>query len=141
MATASRIKEHWREQQLFNARILLTVFILLTLISLVIIRLTQLQVLKYDYYSAQSSGNQIRAEPIPPIRGLILDRNGKVLAENKPSYQLEITPERVPDMQDTLTRLVTAGILAAGDLAELREQLASRRSFETQVIAEHHSDE
>ncbi len=141
MATASRIKEHWREQQLFNARILLTVFILLTLISLVIIRLAQLQVLKYDYYSAQSSGNQIRAEPIPPIRGLILDRNGKVLAENTPSYQLEITPERVPDMQDTLARLVAAGILATGDLAELRELLASRRSFETLVIAEHLSDE
>ena len=67
MATASRIKEHWREQQLFNARILLTVFILLTLISLVIIRLAQLQVLKYDYYSAQSSGNQIRAEPMTRV--------------------------------------------------------------------------
>ncbi|MCB1597407.1 MAG: penicillin-binding protein 2, partial [Gammaproteobacteria bacterium] len=131
MAPASRIKEHWREQQLFNSRILLTVFMLLTLIALVVIRLVQLQVLKYDYYSAQSSGNQIRAEPIPPIRGLILDRNGKVLADNKPSYQLEITPERVPDMQDTLNRLVAARILAAGDLAELRELLASRRSFET----------
>lgn len=141
MALASRIKEHWREQQLFNSRILVTVFILLTLIALVIIRLTQLQVLKYDYYSAQSSGNQIRAEPIPPIRGLILDRNGKILADNKPSYQLEITPERVPDMQDTLNRLVAANILAAGDLAELRELLASRRSFETLVIAEHLSNE
>ena len=141
MAPASRIKEHWREQQLFNSRILLTVFMLLTLIALVVIRLVQLQVLKYDYYSAQSSGNQIRAEPIPPIRGLILDRNGKVLADNKPSYQLEITPERVPDMQDTLNRLVAARILAAGDLAELRELLASRRSFETVVIAEHLGDE
>jgi penicillin-binding protein 2 len=141
MAPAARIKEHWREQQLFNSRILLTVFLLLMLAMLVIVRLAQLQVLKYDYYSAASSGNQIRAEPIPPIRGLILDRNGKVLAENKPSYQLEITPERVPDMQDTLDRLVAARILAAEDLGELRELLASRRSFETLVIAEHLSDE
>lgn len=141
MAPASRIKEHWREQQLFNSRILLTVCILLSLATLVIVRLVQLQVLKYEYYSAASSGNQIRAEPIPPIRGLILDRNGKVLAENKPGYQLEITPERVPDMQDTLDRLVAARILAADDLGELRERLASRRSFETLVIAEHLSDE
>jgi penicillin-binding protein 2 len=141
MAPAARIKEHWREQQLFNSRILLTVFLLLMLAMLVIVRLAQLQVLKYDYYSAASSGNQIRAEPIPPIRGLILDRNGKVMAENKPSYQLEITPERVPDMQDTLDRLVAARILAAEDLGELRELLASRRSFETLVIAEHLSDE
>jgi penicillin-binding protein 2 len=141
MAPASRIKEHWREQQLFNSRILLTVFLLLMLATLVIVRLAQLQVLKYEYYSAASSGNQIRAEPIPPIRGLILDRNGKVLAENKPSYQLEITPERVPDMQATLDQLVVARILAAEDLGELRELLASRRSFETLVIAEHLSDE
>jgi penicillin-binding protein 2 len=141
MAPASRIKEHWREQQLFNSRILITVFLLLMLATLVIVRLAQLQVLKYDYYSAASSGNQIRAEPIPPIRGLLLDRNGKVLAENKPSYQLEITPERVPDMQDTLEQLVAARIIAAEDLGELRELLASRRSFETLVIAEHLSDE
>jgi penicillin-binding protein 2 len=141
MVAATRIKEHWREQQLFNSRILLTVFMLLGLAALVIIRLVQLQVLKYEYYSAASSGNQIRAEPIPPIRGLILDRNGKVLAENKPSYQLEITPERVPDMQDTLNRLVAARILAAEDLGELRELLRSRRSFETLVIAEHLDDE
>lgn len=140
MAT-TRIKEHWREQQLFNSRILLTVFMLLGLAALVIVRLAQLQVLKHDYYSAASSGNQIRAEPIPPIRGLILDRNGKVLADNKPSYQLEITPERVPDMQDTLNRLVAARILAAEDLGELRELLGSRRSFETLVIAEHLGDE
>ena len=141
MARTTRIKEHWREQQLFNSRIILMVFMLLGMAALVILRLTQLQVLKYEYYSAASSGNQIRAEPIPPIRGLILDRNGKVLAENKPSYQLEITPERVPDMPDTLARLVAAGILAAEDLAELRELLASRRSFETLVIAEHLDDE
>lgn len=140
MAT-TRIKEHWREQQLFNSRIVLTVFMLLGLAALVIVRLAQLQVLKHDYYSAASSGNQIRAEPIPPIRGLILDRNGKVLADNKPSYQLEITPERVPDMQDTLNRLVAARILAAEDLGELRELLGSRRSFETLVIAEHLGDE
>lgn len=140
MAT-TRIKEHWREQQLFNSRILLTVFMLLGLAALVIVRLAQLQVLKHDYYSAASSGNQIRAEPIPPIRGLILDRNGKVLADNKPSYQLEITPERVPDMQDTLNRLVAARILAAEDLGELRELLGSRRAFETLVIAEHLGDE
>jgi penicillin-binding protein 2 len=141
MATASRIKEHWREQQLFNSRIILMVFMLLGMAALVILRLAQLQVLKYEYYSAASSGNQIRAEPIPPIRGLILDRNGKVLAENKPSYQLEITPERVPDMQDTLARLVAAGIVAAEDLDELRELLASRRAFEPLVIAEHLSDD
>lgn len=141
MARALRIKDHWREQQLFTGRLLLSVVIVLGLTGLVVARLVQLQVGKYEYYSAQSSGNRIRVQPIPPIRGLILDRNGKVLAENTPSYQLEMTPEQVPDMADTLRRLVASGILEDGDLPELKEMIASRRSFDTVVVAERLTDE
>lgn len=141
MAKRLRIKDHWREQQLFTGRLLVAIVIVLTLTGLVVARLVQLQVGKYEYYSAQSSGNRIRVQPIPPIRGLILDRNGKVLAENTPSYQLEMTPEQVPDMADTLQRLVAGGILEEGDLPELKEMIASRRSFDTIVVAERLGDE
>ena len=141
MARSQHIKDHWREQQLFASRLLIAVIMLVGLSVLVIGRLVQLQVRQFEYYSAQSSGNRIRVEPIPPIRGLILDRNGKVLAENTPSYQLEMTPEQVPDMADTLARLVTSGIVDGGDLPELREMIASRRSFDTVVVAERLSDE
>ena len=141
MARTLRIKDHWREQQLFTGRLLVAIVFVLVLTGLVTARLIQLQVGKYEYYSAQSSGNRIRVQPIPPIRGLILDRNGQVLAENTPSYQLEMTPEQVPDMEDTLQRLVASGILAEGDLPELKEMIASRRSFDTVVVAERLSDE
>ncbi len=141
MARTLRIKDHWREQQLFTGRLLVAILFVLGLTGLVVARLVQLQVGKYEYYSAQSSGNRIRVQPIPPIRGLILDRNGKVLAENTPSYQLEMTPEQVPDMADTLVRLVASGILEAGDLPELKEMIASRRSFDTVLVAERLSDE
>lgn len=141
MARTLRIKDHWREQQLFTGRLLLSIVIVLGLTGLVVARLVQLQVGKYEYYSAQSSGNRIRVQPIPPIRGLILDRNGKVLAENTPSYQLEMTPEQVPDMADTLRRLVASGILEEGDLPELKEMIVSRRSFDTVVVAERLTDE
>ena len=94
MARALRIKDHWREQQLFTGRLLASSVMVLGLMGLVIGRLVQLQVGQYEYFSAQSSGNRIRVEPIPPIRGLILDRDGKVLAENTPGYQLEMTPEQ-----------------------------------------------
>ena len=134
MARTLRIKDHWREQQLFTGRLLVAVVVVLGLTGLVVARLVQLQVGKYEYYSAQSSGNRIRVQPIPPIRGLILDRNGKVLAENTPSYQLEMTPEQVPDMADTLTRLVASGILPEGDLPELKEMVASRRAFDLSLI-------
>jgi penicillin-binding protein 2 len=141
MAGTLRIKDHWREQQLFTGRMVVAVILVLGLTGLVVARLVQLQVGKYEYYSAQSSGNRIRVQPIPPIRGLILDRNGKVLAENTPSYQLEMTPEQVPDMTDTLGRLVASGILEEGDLPELKEMIATRRTFDTVVVAERLSDE
>jgi penicillin-binding protein 2 len=141
MARRLRIKDHWREQQLFNGRLFGAVLIMLGMLGLVVTRLTQLQVVQYDYFSAQSSGNRIRVEPVPPIRGLILDRKGRILAQNTPSYQLEMTPEQVPSMQDTLGRLVGSGIVAAEDLPELKERIGSRRSFDTVVVAERLSDE
>ena len=141
MARTLRIKDHWREQQLFNGRVILSVFIVLCLTGLVVARLVQLQVAQYEYYSAQSSGNRIRVQPIPPIRGLILDRNGKVLAENTPSYQLEMTREQVPDMEDTLARLVSSGIIQESAVPDIRDQIASRRSFDTIVVAERLDDE
>ncbi|MEO7386036.1 MAG: penicillin-binding protein 2, partial [Gammaproteobacteria bacterium] len=141
MARRLRIKDHWREQQLFAGRLLLSVVIVLGLVGLVVARLVQLQVGQYEYFSAQSSGNRIRVQPIPPIRGLILDRNGKILAENTPSYQLEMTPEQVPDMADTLRRLVASGLIQDADLPELKEQITSRRSFDTVVVAERLNDE
>ncbi len=141
MARTQRIKDHWREQQLFNGRLLVAVIFVLGLTGLVVSRLVQLQVGQYEYYSAQSSGNRIRVQPVPPIRGLIVDRNGKVMAENTPSYQLEMTPEQVPDMADTLRRLVESGILEDGDLPELMEMIGSRRSFDTVVVAERLTDD
>jgi penicillin-binding protein 2 len=141
VARTLRIKDHWREQHLFTNRLLVAIVFVLVLTGLVVARLVQLQVGQYEYFSAQSSGNRIRVQPIPPIRGLILDRNGKVLAENTPSYQLEMTREQVPDMADTLRRLVASGIVQEGDLPELEELIASRRSFDTVVVAERLTDE
>lgn len=141
MARTLRIKDHWREQHLFASRLLVFIVIVLGLTGIVVGRLVQLQVGQYEYFSAQSSGNRIRVQPVPPIRGLILDRNGKVLAENTPSYQLEMTREQVPDMADTLRRLVTSGIVQEGDLPELKELIGSRRSFDTVVVAERLTDE
>jgi len=141
VARTLRIKDHWREQQLFTGRLIVSIVIVLGLTGLVVGRLVQLQVGQYEYFSAQSSGNRIRVQPIPPIRGLILDRNGKVLAENTPSYQLEMTREQVPDLKDTLRRLVASGIVQEGDLPELEEQIASRRSFDTVVVAERLTDQ
>lgn len=130
MATTVRIKDHWAEQRLFLRRVIVSSLLVLGLTGVVVSRLTQLQVFEYEYFSAQSQGNRIRVQPVPPTRGLIFDRNGIVLAENVPSYQLELTPEQVPDLAETLARLAAIGLIDPENIGEINEQIRSQRRFE-----------
>src|SRR4249920_3173897 len=62
----------------------------------------RLQVLQHLEYSTRSEANRIKARPIVPARGLIYDRNGKLLADNVPAYRLEVVPEQTGDLDATL---------------------------------------
>ena len=105
MDSRVRIKDHWNEQRIFAQRTLGAVVVIAVLVLTLIGRLVYLQVLRHDYYSELSQGNRVRLDPIPASRGLIFDRNGKVMADNEPAYQLELIREQVPDLNDTLKRL------------------------------------
>ena len=105
------IKDHHAEKRLFVTRVILASVISIFLLGLVVARLIQLQVFEYEAFAKQSQGNRIRIQAIPPTRGLIFDRNGRILAENLPSYQLELIPEQVPDIGDTLHRLAQIGLI------------------------------
>ena len=76
MAGSVRLKDHWGEQRLFGRRIIAATVVILLLVGALFARLFYLQVVKHEYYSDLSQGNRIRIEPLPPSRGLILDRNG-----------------------------------------------------------------
>ena len=141
MARAVRIKDHWAEQRLFLARLIVAGIVIGILITVVLGRLVQLQLVQYDYFSTQSQGNRIRIQPVAPTRGLILDRNGKVLAENQASFDLELTPEQVPDIDDTLRRLIAKGLIDPDDLADVKEEIAAHRRFDSIDIRDHMSDE
>ena len=140
MATTVRLKDHWAEQRLFLQRVIVSGIIVVGLTSIVVGRLTQLQGLNYEYFSAQSQGNRIRVQPLPPTRGLIFDRNGAVLAENLPSYQLELTPEQVPDTSETLARLARFDLIATEDIDELKALIRTHRSFDAIPIRQRLSD-
>ncbi|MDP7042124.1 MAG: penicillin-binding protein 2, partial [Gammaproteobacteria bacterium] len=115
-----QIKDHWREQRLFTRRIIACSVIAILLTGTVLTRLAVLQLVNAEYYAAQSQGNRIRVQPLPPARGLIYDRNRNVLAENTPSYQLELTPEQVPDLEHTLTRLESSGLIKSESTDRIR---------------------
>src|SRR5688500_12462163 len=129
-----RIKDHWGEQRLFEQRAVAAAFVIAALTLVLIGRLVVLQILRYHYYAGLSQGNRVRVEPLPAQRGLILDRNGLVLAENRPAFQLELVRERVPDVDATLKRLIEIGVLPVDDLDETLKLVRSRRSFESVPI-------
>lgn len=141
MLTTIRIKDHWAEQRLFLRRVIAASILALGLISVVVVRLIQLQVVDYENFSAQSQGNRIRVQPVPPTRGLIFDRYGAVLAENRPRYQLELTPEQIPDIDATLLRLAGLGLVRPEGIDELKRLIASHRRFDAVPIRQRMTDE
>ncbi len=141
MVQGVRIKDHWREQRLFDRRSLAAGAVVALLTLVLCGRLYLLQVVRHDYYSQLSQGNRVRVEPIPAARGLMFDRNGAVLATGQPAYQLELVREEVPDLDATLERLVDIGMLTGDELPEVRRDILSRRSFDSVPILLKMSDE
>ena len=121
MDLLSPIKDHHSERRVFIARVILTGIVGILLLGLVIIRLVHLQVVEYEHFAERSLGNRIRIEAVPPIRGLVFDRQGRVLAENLPAYQLELIPEQVPDIDATLGRLARLGLIEASDIERIKD--------------------
>ena len=136
-----RIKDHWREQRLFDQRSLICAVIMGLATLGLIARLFVLQVTRHEYYSDLSQGNRVRNEPIPAARGLILDRSGELIAGSQPAYQLELVPEEVPDIDQTLDALVQIGLIRAEDVAELVRTIDSSRGFDSVPIRLRLSDE
>lgn len=141
MSPAVHIKDHWREQRMFDRRALVVGALMGLATFGLIARLVLLQVVRHEYYSDLSQGNRVRTEPIPAARGLILDRNGEVVAANQPAYQLELVPEEVPNIRDTLKRLVALGLLRSEEIDELTRTIASSRSFDSVPIRLRMSDD
>ena len=130
MAGSIRFKNLRDEQHTFLTRILVAALFIVMLSGLLVWRLVHLQVVSYSHFSELSQGNRIRIEPMPPTRGLIYDRNGHVLAENVPTYRLEMIPEQVDDVRDTLERLAHLGLLERDEIGRLKELVRRHRRFE-----------
>jgi penicillin-binding protein 2 len=105
MSNMYAIKDHSFENQLYINRIVVAFIVIILLTSGLITRLVYLQIVGHEHYSLLAKDNSIKIVPLIPTRGMIYDRHGKVLAENTPSYSLEVIPEQIKNMDDTLLRL------------------------------------
>src|ERR1700732_3471918 len=133
----SRIKNYFAENRLFTVRSVVAALVAGVLLVVVGTRLFYLQVVRHQYYSTLSQGNRIRTEPIPPSRGLILDRHGVVLADNRPAFQIEMVREQVGDSKSldaTLALLAGIGLLRPEEIPNIRRTVLLHKVYESVPI-------
>lgn len=134
------IKDIQLEAKIFSRRLLLGVILVFGLSMLLTARLAWLQILDFDHYSDLALQNRVKISPLAPSRGLIYDRNGVLLAENIPSYNLAITPEEISDMPGLLKRLEQLLSIEPSDLNRFRRQVDRSPAFESIPLLTNLSD-
>ena len=137
----AELKNHQRELYHFQLRIGLAGIAVAAAFALLAARFVYLQVVQYDFYHTKAEDNRISIVPIAPNRGLILDRNGVVLARNFSAYTLEIMPGRARDIERTLSELTEVIDIQPKDRARFRKLLHELRNAESIPIRTRLSDE
>ena len=130
-----------RELSRFRGRLLVVALVVVLAFLGVFARLVHLQVVRHEDLRAQAESNRTAVVPVVPNRGLILDRNGVVLASNYSAYTLEITPSKVGELERTIDGLASVVDITARDRRRFRKLLDESRNFESLPIRTRLSDE
>ena len=141
MSRTYTIKDNLVESRLFLHRILAAFIVILLLTSGLIVRLIYLQIVGHEHYSTLAKDNSIKIEPLVPTRGIIFDRHGKVLAENTQSFSLELIPEQISDLDDTLLRLKTLLNIPDEKIDQYQKQRKRQKRFISTALLTNLSDE
>ncbi len=128
------LKDHQRELYYFKLRLVIAAGLVLLLFFLLFLRFFYLQVLQHEHYSTLAENNRISIVPIVPNRGLILDRNGAVLAHNYSAYTLEITPSKVENLEALINQLANLVEITPKDRKRFRKLLEESKNFESLPI-------
>ncbi|AOG24108.1 penicillin-binding protein 2 [Acidovorax sp. RAC01] len=118
----------------FRWRIIVLGVVVLLAFGLVAARLVYLQVVRHEDLAAQAESNRTAVVPIVPNRGLILDRNGVVLATNYSAYTLEITPSRAGNLDETIDQLAKVVDIQSRDRRRFKRLMDESRNFESLPI-------
>ncbi|CAH0646061.1 penicillin-binding protein 2 [Pseudomonas juntendi] len=131
MSQPIRLKDHEKDARLVRNRVVVGAIAVVLLVCVLIARLYYLQIIQYDYHSTLSENNRVHVQPIPPTRGLIFDRNGVIVADNRPSFSLSMTRERAGNWQEVLDTIVEVLELTEDDRALFERRMRQgRRPFE-----------
>jgi penicillin-binding protein 2 len=127
MQELEHFKDHHREATIFNGRVIVTMLLVLIMLGVLLSRYYNLQVVNYENYATQSDNNRILVQTIHPKRGLIFDAKGELVADNRPSYALSLTPENIPDVTQTIETLQRLIDIDDNDIQRFYKALKSGR--------------
>ena len=125
----------------FRQRLTVAGGIVLVAFAVLLARFVWLQIVQYDYFTTRAEENRITLVPVTPNRGLIVDRNGKVLARNYAGFTLEITPSRVPNLEVTIDELAEVLEIQPKDRKRFKKLREENKNFESIPIRTRLSDE
>jgi penicillin-binding protein 2 len=138
----TELKNTERELHLFRLRLSVVGMFVLICFGLLLARFVWLQLIKYEAYSSQAEDNRISVVPVVPNRGLILDRNGVVLARNYSAYTLEITPSKLnAPLNTVIDELSTLVEIHPKDRKRFKRLLDEAKHFESVPIRTKLTDE
>ncbi|GLR62660.1 penicillin-binding protein 2 [Marinospirillum insulare] len=137
-----QIKDPEKESRIFLFRGRLLLFFVVLLMLVLLGRMAYLQVFQYDLYTLRSERNRTSVEAIPPTRGLIYDRQGRLLADNLPSHSLTLTRELTDDVKLVVARICMLLELDAACQEALTERsFQRRRPFEPALLVDQLTEE
>ncbi|MEI8610741.1 penicillin-binding protein 2, partial [Enterovibrio sp. Hal110] len=137
----SPMRDHQAESSLFFRRAVVAFGGIFALVGILLFNLYNIQVEDHDDYITRSNDNRIKVVPVAPNRGLIYDRKGKLLAENRPVYALEITPEQVKDIPETIARLQDIMPISEREIASFERDKKRTRRFNAVALKNQLSEE
>ena len=130
MASRIALKDTQREQRIYSARSATALLFVVALLAVLLGRYYSLQISDFETYSTASERNRVQLQPLPPKRGLIFDRNGVLLADNRPSYTLSLIIERVDDVDATVATLAEIIDVSEEDIEKFKTRVRQRRPYE-----------
>ncbi|MBV0932432.1 penicillin-binding protein 2 [Marinobacterium weihaiense] len=127
MSPPERLKDYSRESITFTNRAMIAFGFVVLLMLVLVSRVYYLQVVEHDRYAAISEKNRVQLQPVAPRRGLIYDRNGVLLADNRPNFSITLLKEEVRDLDATLAALGRLIELDERDIERFQTRLNQRR--------------
>ena len=135
MRSQVQIRDRWKEQRLVVSRLMFTAILVIAMSGVLVWRLFQIQISHHEVFAELAQGNRVRIEPLAPTRGLIFDRNGQLLAENLPAWELVAIPEEIVDLEASLEALEALELVDPAERENLIGTVNSHRRFESVVLA------